>query len=155
MREEQVRSASGAESEVVYLLDPDLFEVPPDSIWQREVPAFHHPRTEPFGKLAGELLGDLVAALPDAGPDVGANGLLAHLLDGLPGALRYGTAPAGVDHPHSPGFTTDERHGNAVSDGNRQREALSVRYQRVGLPGEPCLAHLYDPVPGYLAYPGR
>src|SRR5215210_1727513 len=120
MREEQVRPASGAEPEVVYLLDSDLFEVPPDGIRQREVPALHHPWTEPLGELCGELLGDLVAALPDAGPDVCADGLLAHLLDGLPGDLRYGTAPAGVDHPYA--AVPNERHGDAVSDGNRQRE---------------------------------
>jgi hypothetical protein len=60
-----------------------------------------------------------------------------------------------VDHPYLSGFATDERHGYTVGDGHNQREALCVRYQGVGLPGEPWSAHPHDPVPGDLTHPSR
>src|SRR4028118_1709769 len=45
--------------------------------------------------------------------------------------------------------------GRAAGEGDHQREALILRTQRVGFPGQPCPADPSDPVTGDLAHPSR
>src|SRR5918997_816588 len=72
VRIEQIRSATGAQPEVVDL-HPRAFKVDPDRLRQREVTPGDHLLSEPAREFSRELLRDLVAALPDARPDVCPN----------------------------------------------------------------------------------